>query len=164
MSGHLVKHAVLHVGCHDGVDGHNGGPHTAAPPQQVPEMLLRLRPLSLHNPITLLRLCSLHLDMLVCMFAIAMPHDAYTRPQHGLNHAQIHQSNFYDFPAHQAHHSCQTGSFSFIASFPRAGLFTGAGGNKLDVQHAKLAAWLLPRAARPDSCPCLRYPGQQQGG
>lgn len=47
MNGYLVKHALLHVGCHDGVDGDNGGPQPAAPPQQVPEMLLRLAPLAL---------------------------------------------------------------------------------------------------------------------
>ena len=50
---YLVKHALLHVGCHDGVDGHNGSSHTAAPPQQVLEMLLGLRPFSLGNTIEL---------------------------------------------------------------------------------------------------------------
>ena len=95
--GYLVKHALLHIGCHDGVDGHNRGPHAAAPPQQVPEMLLRLRPFSLCN--NTINLIANWMTLIYCLIPQSMP-------------------------------------------------FKGAGGNKLDVQHAKLSALLLPRAAR----------------
>ncbi len=39
---HLLKHALLHVGCHDGVDGDYGSSHTTATPQKVLEVLLCL--------------------------------------------------------------------------------------------------------------------------
>ncbi len=39
---HLLKHALLHVSCHDGVDGDYGSSHTTAMPQQVLEVLLCL--------------------------------------------------------------------------------------------------------------------------
>ena len=46
----LIWHALLHVCCHDGVNGDYGRLHIAAAAQQVLKVLLSLRPVTLHCP------------------------------------------------------------------------------------------------------------------
>ena len=87
INGYLVKHALLHVGCHDGVDGDDGRPHPAAPPEQIPKVLLCLTPLALEHYHHTLRLSSprswhavVHCLQVPCHMMLR------PRPQQELNH------------------------------------------------------------------------------